>query len=486
MELISRLHKLEEEFDLSELITNDRWIYPIIKQHIIFPSILIKNQAYNKQEESKGTLFWLKALPEYLKWSYRNSYKGKPDILLFDSAISRRKRKDGNYFSLYSDFLFDVFGCDSVLMFEYPLTSSPFHRLPILTKNIFYPDLNILKVLLKAKLKKIHLERGHTILKEIFNQLGINYSISSVDGFLSKYFWSRKFYYDFLKKNNPQLVFLISSYHYQKMALADACKMLNIPSIELQHGHISQNHAGYIYKQVPSRCLFPDYFFSFGDYFTDLINVNSRMFSPDRVKSVGFYHLEETKTSPVHLDSDFLRLSEEFKLILISSDWTINYILKEFVIKVTDLLPPEYKIIYKTHPAEKDTSNFYSVFRDNKKIYFIDNPTVNILELMKISQIHSTVFSTSLFEASFFGLPNIFIRIEGFTNHIIDFIDNQSNFLVETPEEFVSKTKEIIMNHDSVRNKAVAFSQQFYKENVTENIINTVRNIKDISKKSVI
>ena len=480
MELSPKLKQIEENLDLEDLRARGKWIYPIIKQHIISPFIRKEYRLKTSEESPQNHKFRFGSFYESAKWWLKNPRLGKYDILIVESSVTRRKRDDGLYCTIYSDFLPEIFTGDSCIMIENPAATFPYHRLPALTKNIYYSDMHIIKALALSKFRKISLEGGHATLRKIFEEIGIQVPVSVVDGYITRFFRFRRFYLELLQKTDPELVFLVSSYSYNKMALVDACQELRIPSIELQHGYIFQNHIGYIYKQVHSRDLFPDYLLSFGDHFSRIIRSESRMFLSDRIISTGFRHLENIRNNPVGIKQNIIPSSENKKIILVSSQWTVNSFLRRFVLDVADILPEQFTIIYKTHPAEINNTEFYKDFSHKPNICLIDDPTVDILELLKIADVHSTVYSTSHFEASFFGVPNIFIHIDRFALHIDEHLKSRSNFLVNTPEQFISKVQEIITNYEYISHNAVAFSEQFYRANATENIKNAVAKIKKV------
>ena len=71
---------------------------------------------------------------------------------------------------------------------------------------------------------------------------------------------------NFLKKIKPKVI--ISVVPYSHPEIIHAAKILKIPSIELQHSIFSNYHVGYNYPNSKNGSvdIFPDQFYSYGDY----------------------------------------------------------------------------------------------------------------------------------------------------------------------------------------------------------------------------
>jgi len=90
---------------------------------------------------------------------------------------------------------------------------------------------------------------------------------------------------------------------------------------------------------------------------------------------------------------------------------------------------------------------------------------------LKVIDIHSTAYSTSGLEALAFGKPNIFIDT-GKTSikEIIDVVDNQTSFIVASPQQFIERINYIISNYKSISKDTIKASEMFFKPNAKENI----------------
>jgi hypothetical protein len=224
--------------------------------------------------------------------------------------------------------------------------------------------------------------------------------------------------------------------------------------------------------------LFPDYFLTYGDYFTELLTKQSVLFDKDKIITCGSYSTEKTlqefKRKAVNEES-------EEKIIYVTSQWSIRDKLKLFVLELSDKIPVKYKIIYKTHPLETEVESFYSDFSFKNNIELMSDVKINSLELMPTAFVHSTAYSTSFMEAHFMGKPNIFIYIEGFSQVIESFIDDKTIYIAHSPEEYVKTLLTIEENQSKITSTLKQQKSKFYKPNAGENIKKTINRIIDES-----
>jgi len=262
------------------------------------------------------------------------------------------------------------------------------------------------------------------------------------------------------------------------MALSQACRELNIPSIELQHGIITKYHAGYVkVTESENRDCVPEYILTYGDEFTDIIRKGS-LFEREKVVTVGFPYLEEVKKSPPVVNdrlNDFV--SKFTTTILVTSQWTVAEELKNFFIELSEKLKKinmDVGIVFKPHP--RDWRNYSDI--EKIENMFIANKYDDIYEILKVIDIHSTAYSTSGLEALAFGKPNIFIDVGKTTiEEIIKVIDNKTSFLVSSTQEYVTKMEYIVSHYESLSKKAIKKSEIFFKPNAKKNIERFLKSI---------
>jgi hypothetical protein len=233
------------------------------------------------------------------------------------------------------------------------------------------------------------------------------------------------------------------------MALVKQCKQRGIPVIELQHGQVSRQHFGYIYEHLENRDLIPDYFFAYGQYYSNLLKEHSVIYKPENIFNTGNLFLEEKSQLGAGLRKQLLDRAGDRKILLISSQTPTRNEIKEVARFLIESLPEKLFVIYKPHPIETDATGFYEDLKAIPNFYLVESPELNSLDLLRISDLHMTVYSTVFMEAYYFRVPTLFYHMEAFSANIIEFIDDTFYFLVRnrkellnTLEPFLSKGKE--------------------------------------------
>ncbi|MGF3585190.1 MAG: hypothetical protein ACQXXD_05685 [Thermoplasmatota archaeon] len=202
----------------------------------------------------------------------------------FSSGASRKYYKD-TFYDIYLDPIYDILK-DQLIIFEWPeyrgshryYTDKPYSKhyipfhIPIYTSTFWE--------LFSYKLT------GHTsftiehedILQEIIEFISTTVHAekkkinNGIYDFITVFFILKKLFSNILKKMSPKAILIRCGYGRFPMALAQACRELHIPSIELQHGIITSSHSAYI-RTTPSDnhdCI-PEYLLTYGDVFTDMV-----------------------------------------------------------------------------------------------------------------------------------------------------------------------------------------------------------------------
>ena len=187
-----------------------------------------------------------------------------------------------------------------------------------------------------------------------------------------------------------------------KTTLINVCKEKGIPTVELQHGIITETdpiiNKCFDRSQIRSAT---DYIFAFGE---DLLNRNYSTVDPKNILNIGFPFLK-SKLSQDIKKPDFMK--EGKKYILVVSQSTIGKYLAKFAGKLSALLKgTEYEIIFKYHPQE-----FSRDYEETKKDNIIEiRNEVDTYTIQKFSELQAGVYSTALFEGIGFYLPTLILE----------------------------------------------------------------------------
>ena len=340
--------------------------------------------------------------------------KKKINICGFSSTESRKYR-DGKFYDIYMDPLYEILG-DNFAVFEWPEISGyrrkyrgkiysksyvPMH-IPIYTKTFW----NILFYKL-LKHRKSHV-RSEEKLNEIIEFISKTTSVNKdklkkeIYDFITIFFYVKEFLRKILKKISPKAVLIRCGYGRFPMALSQACRELNITSIELQHGLITSTLPAYIKTtKSENRDCVPEYLLTHGDVFTETVK-KGHLFEKNKIISTGFPYLEKIKEEPYKKQKKLISFFKQN--IIITSQWTVSNEIQDFTTKVAEKTKLNIGILFKPHPYDKTD---YSKFNNYNNITLIDKYE-DIFKLLHHVEVHSTVYSTSGLDAMALGKPNIF------------------------------------------------------------------------------
>ena len=478
------LSEIEKNFDVNEISLRDGTkIWNLLRIYLYF---------YPLEKANKPKKIFYKELFYILKESIAPIKLPPKNIKICGfSHFSSRKYRGGVFYNRYMDPLYDVLG-DNFAVFEwaskerynrnysgkiYSTHYVPMH-ISIFTKAFwkigFYRMLRIVDLPI----------RSEDTLKSILNFFSNTYSINSdrlrrdVYNFIALFSYMKDFFIRFLHKISPLAVIIECGYTGLHMALSQACRELNIPSIELQHGLISKYHPGYVKSEDhENRDCVPEYLLTYGDIFTSIVR-EGNLFDPKKVVTVGFPYIDEVKNSPPLVDEKLNKFTSKFSAnILVTSQWTVADMIKKFFIKVSRELKKSDKsigIIFKPHP--RDWRNYSDL--ENHENIFLVNKGEEIYEILKVIDIHSTAYSTSGLEALALGKPNIFIDVGKTTiEEYFPLVNNKSSFIVKSPKQFVQSLEYILSNYEESSKNAREIGEKFFKPNAKKNIANFLNSI---------
>jgi hypothetical protein len=291
--------------------------------------------------------------------------------------------------------------------------------------NGVYPQFT-LSLLTKLKRKSVRLGPSEfanlsALTDYIENKLAarkINFGKSEIKTIITNnvlnYISGRQVYRSFITGKKPKIIFLEDASYGNNAPILLAAKDNNIKVIELQHGFVNNEHIAYNLGNGISGVgeiarYFPDYYFAYGRFWSNSINI------PSIRLSIGNPFL----TQSVSKFESIGHKSESGRTILfLSSGVTI----KETNDFLTALAPVSdvkgYRIVFRPHPSEsKSVVGRYKPALDlgmsvstNSSLYAdIASASIVIGEL-----------STALFEALAFSNKRCYLLWSSFTKSYLD------------------------------------------------------------------
>jgi hypothetical protein len=421
----------ENTYDLFLLNINGIYIWEIIRLEIFF-LICRKLKILDFHQAKASPKEYFRYLPGTLFNSlFKNPlYNNKKCETLF--FLHPRKVKVNNkYVDIYSNYIINEMNSSNIELFDKSFKGKHF----VSGTNINLLDALETKTRINIKLKKNHIPEKNIYdikkIEELINdRFNLRISLKSLFNnkliaFQTKY----AYYLKLLTKKQPKNIFLVV--HYTNAALIAACKKLNIPVTEIQHGTTSPYHLGYNFPNNSDKlCYFPDYFFAFGEYWIKTINFPLKQ---ECIKLIGFPHLS-------HSVKKYNNQIKKEKQVVFISQGAIGK--KLFTIAVNFAKKhSNYNVIFKLHPGEKN-KNYYNKIILKNRIYNISIAPkhTDLYSLLSESKYIVGIYSTALFEALLFNC-NVFIaQIEG-SEYVEPLVNNHFAQSFENANELAKKIK---------------------------------------------
>tara|TARA_B100000427_G_scaffold140520_1_gene116895 strand:+ start:4361 stop:5884 length:1524 start_codon:yes stop_codon:yes gene_type:complete len=388
-----------------------------------------------------------------------NKLKITSDVLELD-LLGDGSRGNGTISSIKIQSLIDF-----LYFFLMPLYAIKFYFsllfMPISIKNRFSSKLN--KILAKKEIDLV-LPKDHFFFKQL-----INIKIKAL------------IYKVILKRFNTRIGVMVGYGSQDGLSFCLACRYLNIRSIELQHGMISEEMPRYAkWSKVPKNGyeLMPKIFWCWSqserDHIYDWIDHKSF----NRVEINGNIFLENYSE---YIDNQSTKIQENLakktknyhKIILVAlqhKEWEPDWLFNEI-----SRFDKEVFWLLRFHPADKNKSNriteleafFNSINFINYDIRYINDPSMNILNSIDISHGVVSAFSSSLIEATFLRKEVGIIHKEGI-NHLRRYIDDKLMYSAYSPELFKNFVQQVL-EQDFLANN--------YKTNKASDGLYRIRNL---------
>ena len=439
--VVNKILNLEKKYNLFKIEIDNIFFYQLIRMNLYY-YIVGKKKIYNPQKSFSYRNF-LKILFYILKDILY--FKKRKKLFKNDVCIIQHPRRIDNK-DIYTYYIKKIFKNFTVLHqsagnnFSFDKNSINYDY--YLIKKKIFSLVGISNCKKNHNLKKIIL-----IFKKTF-QLDNDFDsffYSSVQDQLNSYKIASKF----LKNTKFKKIIVVNS--YANKGLIYAANILNIKTVELQHGIINKNHLGYHFPKIKKNKLesFPNELILYGNFWKDKAN-----FPIERKKifSLGSPYFEENYIK-------FKKIKKKNGRILILSQQTTQKYLLKFIGEIIKN-NKNIKFTYKAHPKEDITvsTNYF------KKYNLINNVDIvkgnkNVYSLFKNHETQIGVFSTALFEGYACKLKTGILKAPGWEN--IKFLKNYNN--VHMLKNFTDFYKMI-----NLKNKK--FSENFYKRNSKKNL----------------
>ncbi|WP_276253302.1 hypothetical protein [Halomontanus rarus] len=393
----------------------------------------------------------------------RNPFLASSHEFLFWGHERRKREEDGMWWDIYCDPIHEELGLDYLHM-ERPHLDR--HLQPAQTKNLRYFDLLDAIARIQQQFVTVNftdceqrfLDRIRRSLKRKF---GVDIDITHVvKKLLSFRRCIKPLYERFLKRVNPLIVVLVVSYG-GKETFIEVCKTMDIPVIELQHGIINEYASAYSFPGDRSKHTFPDYLFTFGDFWNEGVEFP---INDNRIIPVGYPYLEKNASRYANV--------QERNQILFISQGIIAEPLSKMATQLAERCDINHEIIYKLHPGEYDRWRTEYPWLSKSSVTVVGSNGKSLYRLFAESTAQIGVSSTALFEGLIFDLDTYLVDLPTI-EFMRDVVDKGYMTVIETIDELVGHLRSSSDHNPDIN------LERIFQSNSVENIAQAFNTVRD-------
>lgn len=429
--VIEIINLIEQEPDIINWKYKDLDFWPLLRLEIYMAlSIdLMKMSKNNSNAARLKSLITgnLKFPFKYFRDFTKNSNFKKKDVLFLSDGISFTKI-NGKYFEKFIDPLKNEI--DNMNLSS--LRIDPFYNYhtPRFSSSIFiqpFLDLIIIKEFLCRRTANEFDKKNSEIILSIFK----NHNLEKFNSVVEQAFVKSKLIYKIslyfekkLKKIQPKIVFVVWYYGVYGVSMILACRRLSIPTVDIQHGVQGDLHAAYgSWLNVPKHGynLLPNYFWCWSQDEIDVINKWNNSIENHEAILGGNMLLEKWNSKEYPFVIEFEKVFNQLNLIGFNILVTLSPGIStpevlDSLFKVIADKQYQYNWLIRLHPnmlSEKDKviADLES-YKINK--YVLNEVTMlPLYTILNNTHLHITHSSSTVIEASFFGIQSIIVNEYG-------------------------------------------------------------------------
>jgi hypothetical protein len=231
------------------------------------------------------------------------------------------------------------------------------------------------------------------------------YELEHIESALFIFWEDFRFYFQMFHGQPVEQVVFICHYHNEGMLAA--CRLLEIKTVELQHGLIAANDLYYVYDQqfaaIMPLALFPDQLWVYGPYWKRVVERGCE-FQPSQVQVAGDYLSRKPATAVARLEKENMILVCAQKLM--HEDY-LAYLerLARYVAEY-----PDWRVVVKMHPLEPRKELYQAIRQWGFELVDME---YTLDELLQRARIQISIYSTTFFDAIGFDVVNYALQNYG-------------------------------------------------------------------------
>lgn len=381
----------------------------------------------------KGKINVLKLLIDYYLYLFflpKRKY-------VFVAAEAHRVNYKNTRYNRFFDTLIDKYALESDSMYleygEVPIENQ-YNKNNIYKYNIVYNTFLLLSNYLKKDEIKVSLDGYEHFLEYLIEHnmevFSVMHSKNTIENWaITKLYPKVVFFKKILNKIKPKKVMILCYYSEEIMALTTAANLLNIETIEMQHGPQTETHLAYgSWSVIPENGydMLPRRYWCWDDFSVSVLNklsLSNKLYSSKNIGNpwVDYWKMKNRTYSY----SGFIL----FAFQPICSRVTIEDLLPKSLINF--IKNESYVWFIRLHPRQMEQKSIIVSYLKENGVFNkinIDNATKDPLPLLLANaKLHFTLNSGTTLEATFFNLKTVLIDELG-KSYYADLINKREAF----------------------------------------------------------
>ncbi|MFC5970116.1 hypothetical protein ACFPYI_02115 [Halomarina salina] len=331
----------------------------------------------------------------------RNPFLGGRHDVLFWGHPRRKRLDDGYWWDVYCDPITDGLSLDA-LHVEPPHLNR--HYTPAKTERLRYVDaveiLGQAGELVGATLGRPSFDAFDDVERYLGEEFDADVRVADLAQRRLAYRRAvRPLYRRLLASVDPELVVVVVSYAGRE-PFVEVCHELGITVVELQHGVIDRYQAGYSFPDWRTKETFPDYLFTFGEFWTDQADLPV---PDDHVYAVGYPHLEASVER-------YASVERRDQVVFVSTG-EVGHTLSKQAVSLHERPDHDWSVAYKLHPGESDRWREEYPWLVDSGVEVVDESGRPLHRLFAESRAQVGVYSTALYEGVRFGVETYLVDL---------------------------------------------------------------------------
>lgn len=478
-DIMALFAEIEQRFSVDTWLINDIHVWPLIRLDLMMslnlsesPKQQVRIHMFFKIHQALVMLFgYVKYRVAKMRDSGKNVHPGKVDVVFLGDGISRILL-NGQWYDRFCDPLIQALQKKKRTCFMMETLHNYF--IPRFSPSMFiqpYLDFALVKKMLfrKNNLKMVELkdfDRCIQFLKSknlpipIPDEERVRIIMEVIEAYTD-------YYKKILKTLKPLLGFVVCYYGPRGLAFNVACRQLNIPSVDIQHGVAGEFNAAYgKWNKVPKNGYetLPSIFWCWSKEDAHVIeqwNMNVEKWHKSIIGGNSFVHF--WKNNSINFENCGSLFKKDEKsiniLVTLSSIEDHNATLLKSIIEIIKRSDAHWKWWIRLHPCLLNKKKDIKTMFQDKNIANIEIDTATDLPLYMLlnhMNLHVTYSSATVIEAKMFHCPSIITGEDGL-QYFADQIEAGWAIYANTPESIIkaiqiqlNKNKESIYENDKI------------------------------------